>query len=228
MILQMSNECCELCGNKSIRFTCQMCITTGNFWVDKAKFSFSGKKQMVTKLLTEKLDMQNHVAKVYSLSIEAKESISKSIQNEILSLHERIKQNKSQSNIFHNQICDVKKIIRKHHIMVDQKRKSIENYKKCLEDEHSQISKSQTLLIDAKTMLQKQCHIVLRTLNRRIFRINESSNEVKFILNIPFSECKNASEYVKQIKINSHDDISHNLVLSYHCLFNFVMFCHSY
>lgn len=212
----MSGDFCDLCGNRSSRFTCQMCITTGNFWVDKAKFSFSGKKQMVTNLRAEKYDLQKQVAKIYPLSFEVKDSILKSTQNEIASIHERISHNTSQMSILYAQISDIKQRICKRYALVEKKRKSIENYKKSLEDECSQISKSQNILKTEKSILQKQCHIVLRSLNERVFIISESKHEVKSILNIPFSECKNASGYVKQIKINRHDDVAHNtsIVLS--------------
>lgn len=206
----MAVDTCELCGNQSSRFTCQMCITTGNFWTDKARFSFNGKKQIVYNLKCEKNDLQNQVAKAYTSSSESKDSILKSARNEIATLRERIKLTKEQTNNLRDQTIAKQKRLVDRHKRVNEKKLSLQKYIEKLETTQTQYSKTLEFVADGRDNLQKQCQEVLRSLNKRVFRVNGSDENPRKLLNVPFQECCDASTYVRQIKINRNEELSRN------------------
>ena len=206
----MTVDTCELCGNQSNRFTCQMCITTGNFWTDKARFSFNGKKQIVYNLKSEKSDLQNQVAKAYTSSCESKDSILKSVRNEILTLQERIHLTKQQTNDLRDKAIMKQKLLVERHRRVNEKKLSLQKFKEKLEITQTQHSKTLEFVADIRNDLQNQCQEVLRSLNRNVYKINRSGENVKSMLDIPFQECCDASTYVRQIKVNRNEDLSHN------------------
>ena len=206
----MTVDTCELCGNQSNRFTCQMCITTGNFWADKARFSFNGKKQIVYNLKGEKSDLQDQVAKAYTSSCESKESTLKSVRNEIVTLQERIELIKQQTNDLRDQTIIKQKLLVERHKRVNEKKLSLQKFVEKLETTQTQHSKTLEFVADVRDELQRQSQDVLRSLNRNIYKINNSDEDNKSMLNIPFHECCDASSYVRQIKINRNEELSHN------------------
>lgn len=206
----MTVDVCELCGNQSTRFTCQMCITTGNFWADKARFSFHGKKQIVLSLKGEKSDLQNQVVKAYSMSCESKDSILKSVRNEIVSLRRRIEHTKQQTNDFRDETILKQKRLVDQHKRVNEKKLLLQKFVEKLHTTQNQFTKTSEFANCLRDDLQKECQSVLRTLNQTIFKINCSEENVKSVLNIPFQECSDASSYVRQIKINRNEELSRN------------------
>ena len=210
MFKDMAVDTCELCGNQSNRFTCQMCITTGNFWIDKARFSFNGKKQIVYNLECEKSELQNQVAKAYTSSFESKDSILKSVKNEIATLRERIQLTKQQTNNLRDQTIAKQKLLVDRHKRVNEKKLSLQKYVEKLQTTQTQYSKTHEFVAENRDNLQKQCHEVLRSLNSNIFKINRSDENLRMLLDVPFQECCDASTYVRQIKINRNEELSRN------------------
>ena len=204
-------DLCELCGNHSSRFTCQMCITTGNFWIGKAKFSFSGKKQIVTNLTAEKLDLQKQVCNAYAASFESKDSFLRSLQHEHDVLKERIVLVKQQTSTIRNQILVSERRIHEFRKSAQKTQSECLNLSNKIAEKSGFLIKKEEVSLSLRNSLQQRSCNVLRCMKTQIFRIQSDSNDkIQSVMGIPFSECESASLYVKQIKINSGEDISQN------------------
>ena len=210
-------ECCQLCGIHSSKFTCQTCINSGNFWIGKAQFSFSGKKQIVSNLKAENDDLRKILSNVYKSSLSYKESIKTSLSCENRERIERIQNLRLETVQLEDRIGTLRLCNVQREKDIFEKQTKIESFKQQIKSAEQCCLVEKAKISSVKTHLQVECRSIIRQINT-IFSISPNN-----VLGIPFRECKSLKDYVRQIRIDEGEAENTSVVLSHLIQFTSVL-----
>ena len=206
---------CELCGNQSSLFTCQLCIITGNFWVGKANYSYGGKKKISQNLKDDKVNLQNDLAESYHSSCVYRSSIKKLAQNQVLLYKQRISdlknktaKMKEKSQMICSRIVSKKEKIEAHKLLLQKLKDKLSlREKSCTEKNEKLVLRKEVVKVNFKEYIME--------LNNNVFKI-ENNNGNLSVVNIHYKEEDSAINILKQLKglQSENESVNSRVVMS--------------
>jgi len=205
---------CRLCGNDHTRFTCEFCVKSGNFWVYQARFSYSGKKQYIDAIQTEKKQLLSQLSSSIHSSISYKLSNKTLSENIVTLLSQKLEKQALHVKTSKDNADERTACLKERRDKLRKKKDDLALKIASLNNLSASLTRKQSDSAVVKSDLQKLRKDKLIELESMFFSV---SVEPTTILNIPLFEVDDLRVYVRKLRGNTgeEDNLNTQVALSF-------------